>query len=188
MTGTYARALAASRSFLLEEDVDCIQGLVRVLDSRSPLYVVDLGAGSGTTALAVLDERPDARIVTVDIDPTALHWAGRAVHNAYPEAVWRMAEASAEDVAAIRFPHDDPVHLLLHDASHERDQVERDLRAWCAFLPANTPIWVHDYSSPPAAWGQPASPGVAEAVDLLVAEGLLAPRGVAGLGWFGVRA
>lgn len=37
--------------------------------------LVDIGTGAGAMALAVADERPDARVVATDVAPEALEWA-----------------------------------------------------------------------------------------------------------------
>lgn len=179
MIGTAAKELAASRMFLMAEDVEAIQQLVQAL--APDVKVVDLGAGSGTTALAVLDVNQHAAIITVDIDQGAIHWAERNIEAYYPGAHWTWmvldAAASATFIG--------PVDLVLHDASHEEEHVEADLRAWAAVCAPGTPLWVHDYAAPPVSWGQPDSPGVARAIAALIRDGLIEHVGTAGLGWYG---
>lgn len=186
MTRTFARDLAASRMFLMEDDVLQIQRLVRMLSETLPPNVVDLGAGSGTTSLSVLDEREDALITTFDISPANIEWARLAVLNAYPGCDW---SGIVSDAALAARQYTRLVDLLLHDASHEREHVEADLRAWLPLVRTGGLIWVHDYGDPPEAWGQPSSPGVKEAVDLLVAEGEIVPldQRTVGMGWVGVK-
>lgn len=192
MTRDNAARLAASRMFLHADDVALIQQIVRDLRLGLPsahrLTVVDLGAGSGTTALSVLDEDESAEIITVDIDPEAVEWARKAVRNCYPEAQWSGVTADAADAALLHATFfGTTIDLLLHDAGHGRDDVDRDLRAWLPIMEPGARLWVHDYGDPPAAWGQPSSPGVREAVDQLVAEGRIAEYATAGLGWYGAR-
>lgn len=189
MTRTFARALAASRMYLMEEDVEQIQELVRLLPRTGDgLHVADLGAGSGTTALAVLDEDETAHIYTYDISAENIEWARRAIENAYPAALTNWYPRAMDAAAGGGEPW--AIDLLLHDASHERANVEADLRAWVPRLSAHALIWLHDYYDPPAAWGQPSSPGVKQAVDALVAEGLIIPADVGrrGMGWVGLPA
>lgn len=177
----HAKRLAASRRFLLEEDVEVIQQAVAMLADRNPLLVADLGAGSGTTALSVFDVREDAQVVTVDIDADALHWAEAAVRNAYPDALWWGYQRSADNpVTSVR-----PFDLLLHDAGHTREDVDGDLRAWLPHLAPGALIWVHDYLPPPVDWGQPDSPGVRQAIRALEIGGLIEGISVGGLGWLG---
>lgn len=42
---------------------------------RSGGIVVDVGTGSGAIALAIADERPDAKVWATDVSPSALEWA-----------------------------------------------------------------------------------------------------------------
>lgn len=187
MTRDHALRLAASRMYLMREDVELIQQCVielMALRNGNPLTVVDLGAGSGTTALAVLDVADDVEIATIDINEQNLAWAELAVRNAYPHARWASVHLDAAE-AASRWTLDGWVDLLLHDASHEQDAVERDIRAWLPLLAPDALVWVHDYAPPPQSWGQPDSPGVALAIGALCNAGLLRRVRVGGLGWVG---
>lgn len=187
MTRDNAKKLAASRMFLLAEDVDLIQQLVRE-QPAGILCVIDLGAGSGTTALAVLDERADTQITTIDISAENVAWAEKAVRNCYPHADWLGVVGDASEITPTR-DNMDLIDLLLHDASHEREHVEADIRSWLPYLRPDTGrIWVHDVVAPPAAWNNPGYPGVAEAIVSLIGEGLIKPLGYGGLGWYGMRA
>lgn len=196
MTRDNALKLAASRMYLTEGDVLTIQALVRemlgrryVMDEHHPhrLHVANLGAGAGTTALAVLDECEQVGLFTYDISQANLDWTKQAIDNCYPDFDgWYPRLMDAAEGGVQGEPH--AIDLLLHDASHERDAVEADLRAWLPRLRDDAFIWVHDYRDPPAAWGQPGSPGVAEAVAQLVREGLIRETASAndhGIGWVG---
>jgi predicted O-methyltransferase YrrM len=61
-----------------------------------------------------------------------------------------------------------PVGLLFVDADHSKEGARRDIEAWAPHLVPGATIAVDDYHHPD--W-----PGVAEAVDELVAEGFLEP-------------
>jgi len=174
----HARDLAATRNYLTLDDVDAIQGLVA---GEGPFMVVDLGAGSGTTALAVLDVRDDAQITTVDIDIANIHWAEKAVRAYYPNAAWDSLHMTAE-AAASRFVGK-PVSLVLHDAGHEFEDVYGDLVTWHAVVPSGTPLWVHDYTKAP--WQEESYPGVRKALKDLIKRGLIVQAGTPGLGWTG---
>jgi len=176
----HALRLAASRMYLMAEDVHAIQSLV---PTSGPCRVVDLGAGSGTTALAVLDVREAAKIVTVDIDQQNLDWAEKNIRAYYPDADWRGLLSDAAAAAEKGERHG--IDLVLHDASHEREHVYADISAWAKVVAPGTPLWVHDYASPPESWGQIASPGVSLAIADLIAEGVVEEVRTAGLGWIG---
>lgn len=179
----YAYGLAASRGFLCAEDVDLIRKTIADLGPEP--RVADLGAGSGTTALAIFDERRDARVWTVDISREAIEWAGRALQNAGYIDRWRGVVGNArrywlpEDAGA------EPLDAVLHDAGHEYGDVLMDLREWLPHVAPGGAVWVHDYG-PTGDAPIPANlyPGVARAIDVLVSEKLVE---VVEYGGWGVR-
>lgn len=195
-----AHRLAATRRFLLAEDVDLIQSVV---PREGTPTVVDLGSGSGTTALAVLDVNPDAIIVSIDSDVANRDWAEANVDAHYPDAnvTWMVGKASDPwadlggwDIARETMdlfgtgPHAN-VDLLLHDAGHSYEDVHGDLSAWLPLLKPGTPVWIHDASPPPPDWGsKDESAGVTRAIMVLIGQGLLKGGTRAGLGWLGERA
>lgn len=178
MDVTPAHKLAASRMFLTQEDVDDIIGLVEKIHEEPVVW--DLGAGSGTTTLAVFQTNPKATVYTVDIDAENLEWARKNV-EAYnlDTSTWHGLHMTALAAAGQRVGCD----LLLHDASHDGDIVEQDLRAWIPALAKGTMIWVHDYKEMPGA--AESYPGVKAACDRLVKEGLLKRHKSTGIGFIG---
>ena len=167
-----AHALAASRHFLEAEDVDLIRELVRRIRRRHA-FVVDLGAGSGTTALACFAERSQhITVLTVDISADALAWAGKAVENIGRLADWTSLQGDAVHVGLeTQFTAD----LLLLDTSHEFEATLRELTAWLPHLRGRRQVWCHDY----------VGSRVKDAVDQLLAADVLKTYKVQGLGWSG---
>lgn len=173
-----AHALAVTRRFLDYEDVDLIREMVAMLPVDRDVQVVDLGAGSGTTALAVLAERRERiAVVTVDHSGEALRWAGLAVKNAYGLEQWHGVEADSVDEAGAFA--DESVDLLLLDTSHEYEPTVTELNAWLPKVRPGSPVWLHDYRGE--------YPGVPRAVEEFVAAGRLRLHAVRGLGWGGFR-
>lgn len=136
----HAHALARSRRFLTVEDVDLLVKLSRMLPGPHPL-VYNLGAGSGTTALAVLEACPAAFVESVDISQDNLNWTREAVTNAgfhdrHSHLLHDTREGPWQPVP--------PVDMLLIDTSHEEEATRTELRLW---LPAVRPggfVWLHD--------------------------------------------
>lgn len=185
-----AHALAASRRMLVAEDVDLIQELVGLLPPRSgglTHLAIDLGAGSGTTALSVFAASPAIQVTTIDRDEEAMGWAELAVMNAGFRWRWTRIIDSAANVADTFY--DLVVDLLLHDAGHGYDDVKSDLLAWLPLLSSDGFVWVHDYGDPKK-FGLPSERehGVKKAVDELVRDGVLKPYKIHGLGWAGRKA
>lgn len=135
---TLAHAMAASRNFLREDEVDAIAELVRSLPERH-VYVVDIGAGAGTTALTVLETRSqNITVFTVDTNHENLDWARMALSNAGLLDRWVPVYCPS----ARRFL--DRVDLLLVDGDHSYAGVQADLKAWLPAVPWKSPVWLDD--------------------------------------------
>lgn len=145
-----AHGMAASRAFLYADDVDAIIELVHSLPER-PVVVVDIGAGAGTTALAVLETRNvNITVFTLDIDHENLNWARLALYNAGLLDNWVPVYAPSRT----RFL--DRIDLLLVDGDHSFEGVAKDLDVWLPAVPHKAPVWLDDHYDE--------YPGVAEAV------------------------
>lgn len=168
-----AHDLAAVRGMLREEDVDAIQDICRSLPNVP--VVADVGAGVGTTALAVWAIRPEAQIISVDHDAARLDEVRRL--SGIP-ASWTAIESDSSEAAAI-FPAE-TFDLLLLDTSHEYEDTMAELRAWLPHLRERAWVWCHDYLGE--------YPGCPRAIDEIVDEGLMSAYKTQGLGWLGRKA
>lgn len=183
---TPAHALARSRLMLTESDVDLIQYAVQELDDIRDLNVYDLGAGSGTSAAAVLSQRPDnLHGTTLDIDQENLDWSRKFVTGTWKSSFVAQDHFPVEKTTMVSF--DPPlentqwrwilsrsvpswkvrnrsIHLLLIDTSHEYDQTLEELTWWQPRMTERHFVWLDDYTT---------YPGVRQAVNEWVAEGAL---------------
>lgn len=176
---TPAHQLAASRLFLTKEDVDDIIMLMGLLLDVDPV-VVDLGAGSGTTALAVLQTNPSAFVTSIDNLQANLHWAEAnlmafGIDTVNYKSILGDASKVPEEI--------EMVHLLLHDADHSEKAVKKDLHAWLMGpgLYHGALLWVHDYLPMPGA--EETYPGVKKVCDDLVERGFLEQIPTTGIGF-----
>lgn len=136
-----AHQMAATRNFLTRADVDALHQIASSLPLQA--NVVDLGAGSGTTALAIFHVRPKAHIFTVDHSETAMNWTQKAIENMHYVEQWSRTVADswqAFDLAG-------GIDLLMIDAGHDYEDVKRDFEAWAPQLVVGRPVWFHDYAS-----------------------------------------
>ena len=179
----HAHSLALSRGFLCLEDVDLIGEGVALLPPDRPVSVVDLGAGSGTTALSVFAARSRSiTVTTFDIDPVALDSTEECMSNAGYRLLWQRVQSESWNTADnhLRFAAAEGLSffdMLLIDASHHEEDVRRDLEAWLPLLRPGAPVWAHDYT-----WDYP---GVIKAIDEAEAAGQLEFIKTAGWGWLG---
>lgn len=167
---TPAHDLARSRLFLMVEDVDLIIGLVKTLPSRP--VIADIGAGSGTTALAVLASNAKAHIYTIDISQENIDWAEKAI-DAYYTPYW--FGICRDSVEAAELFNQDEFDMIMLDTSHEYEVTRKEILAWLPRLKDNGVFWLHDYIGS----------DVKQAVDEAVESGLLELIEQHGLGWAG---
>lgn len=179
-----AYRLAASRGLLIEGDVDLIREAVRMLPTDREVLVIDLGAGSGTSALSVFCERDtNIQVVTVDQSEEALTSSGIAIRTSgYGDHWTPILSPSAEAVPLLpAFAQNRPIDLLLVDADHSKEGLEADLAAWLPLVPKGSPVWCHDYMPTDGGWW----PAVALVVDGSVKLGTFERIKAQGWGWLG---
>ena len=187
-----AHGLALSRGLLVTEDVDLIREAVAMLPQDRPVLVVDLGAGSGTSALSVFAERSHGiAVVTVDKSEVALASSGDAIRGSGFGELWSFIRSDSWDGPDL-LPAQHrgvPIDLLLVDAGHAEHEVRRDVAAWLPLVRPGAPVWFHDYvgSWNLAGVAPEDLPQVKPVVDELVAAGVLEPVKEAGWGWLGVK-
>jgi predicted O-methyltransferase YrrM len=132
--------------------------------ARGRRRAVELGTATGWTSGALLLADPARRLTSYD--PVV-----REHREAYLRLLPRSARERLELVPAPGHEaRGDGVELLFVDSSHDREATVAELRAWRPRLAPGALVVLHDY-------GNPAYPGVAEAV----AELELAGRENAGL-------
>ncbi len=178
-----AHALAASRRMLVRQDVDLIQETLRGMTQSTRIKnftVVDIGAGSGTTALSALEAGPPVTVYSYDDDPSAINWAEQAVKNIGQLRHW-VKLLSWEDLEAAL--GNKKIRFAMMDHEHTEDAVAEAL-SWCRRRMAKDGrLWVHDYGDPrDFGLASEPTPGVAQAVDMAVAEGLFELVAEDGLG------
>ncbi len=142
--------------------------------------IVELGVFQGRTALQMAwGARQGQGAHVTAIDPWALE--GNVYDPPFTEdasrrwaAHWVQSLGYSRDITLINdFSHNvarswtgQPVGLLYVDGDHTKEGARRDIEAWAEHLAPGARIAVDDY-------GHPDWPGVGEALDELVAEGVL---------------
>lgn len=160
-----AYALADSRQMCCAEDLTLLVEVIRGL-ARRP-WIVQLGAGSGTMALAILSARRDVTLWSFDNDQQALNWEEQAIINA--EALPPRDEAGPvyipirQDsvIAGRSWNGATQIELLVIDADHSYHGVMGDMGAWGRHAEL---IFLHDYDGTDAPQQYP---GVREAADYI---------------------
>ncbi len=157
-----AYALAASRQMCCAEDLTLLVDVVRDLEDHP--RVVQLGAGSGTMALAILGARDDVALWSIDSDQQALNWELQALENAEVDLQRRDSpryiQINDDSVLAGRRWHGvTQIDLLIIDADHSYESIMGDIGAWSTHSDL---VFLHDYDGLTA---PEQYPGVREAAD-----------------------
>lgn len=174
--------------YLFRAELPALKQLVRSLPPN-PL-VVNIGAGSGTSGLAILESRPDVTLVTVDIEnensPLGSldsergvmeragydHLRGTRWFQIHGDSKqvgrhWDLAQFAIANFGLVVVNY---VAMVFVDGGHQYDECRGDIEAWWPHLAPGGVMAVHDYNKeqiPPTADGPhwKAWPGVNRAVD-----------------------
>jgi len=171
-----AHDLAAEKTLLEQEDVDLIIEMCQALPDGAT--VVELGAGVGTTAVAVFCGCPDKRLyfTSVDYDNTSLAHTCEEVTALGRFAEWESVLQGTAPAA--RFFTETSIDFLLLDASHSYEGFEEELRLWLPKIKAGGLVWIHDYIG---------RVGVRQSVDEAVLQRRISSTQQRGLSWAGTK-
>ena len=165
-----AQKLSEAFGYLKMEELILLMRLVKSLPDN-PL-VVNIGAGVGTSTMAILEARDDSFVVSVDLYTGVRPEGG--LGNEYLQVkeaglLDRRAEICSDSVIAGKDWFDNKnepwwrrkVDMIFHDAMHDEVGVTAEIEAWLPRVRAKGIIAVHDYTSD--YWG-----GVVKVVDDLL--------------------
>jgi len=162
-----SKELSASHNYQYL-DLECIEGL-RNLARELPddPIVINLGAGFGTSALALLESRDDLRLVTVDCQEEPTEIGSLKDERDSVKAAEFLGDSRYEQMqgysAEIGKSWDRGlVDMVFVDASHSYEACKEDALAWLPRIKENGIIAFHDYWD---RWNY----GVIEAVDEVMA-------------------
>ena len=131
-------------------DVDTLKQLARMLPENP--VIVNIGACFGTSALAMAEERPDAAIFSIDVQPCPLepkHFKEAGLSP--PIRVLGRSQEVGKHWAQ-------NVDMVFVDGAHGYQSVRDDIREWRKALHPGGILALHDY-------GKPVCPQVKPAVD-----------------------
>lgn len=137
-------------------DVDTLHRLVEMLPPDP--VVVNIGASFGTSTLAMLEARPDAFILSVDVRLCPDEQKHLEMAGADRSRVVRLL-CRSQDLGK-HWPAHFKVDMVFVDGAHDYNGVVADGTLWQRAIKPGGIIAFHDY-------GTPSLPSVARAVDHL---------------------
>jgi predicted O-methyltransferase YrrM len=124
-------------------DVQLLKSIVRSLPDNP--ICVNIGVGLGTSALAMLEARPDSRIIGIDIDDCPE--AHKAIDDAgyYDEDRYRFYKFESQELG--RMWKLNLVDFVFVDGGHKYDECYNDAVIWWKILKPKGFMAFHDYES-----------------------------------------
>lgn len=134
--------------YFFSGELELLKRTIQSVD-RSPCVVINIGAGAGTSGLAILESRPDVILHTVDIQdadsPFGCLYAERQVcHEAGYKLGenWYQCHVDSKELAEV-WPG--PVDVVFVDGGHEYEECAGDILGWLPHILPGGYIAVHDY-------------------------------------------
>jgi len=160
-----AESLATSFGYMTVEEVRMLKYAVGLIEPGTTTKIVNVGAGAGTSSLAIREASLWALLYSIDISPGGPLGGFDGETNAFKQAFLhpthhpiQMLGDSGEIAANWQ---SGPVDMVFIDDGHHYDDISRDIKSWWPILKTGGIIAFHDYGA--AVW-----PDVAMAVDELV--------------------
>ncbi len=151
--------LSGAFGFLRLDEVEALMDVAKLIPEDGTM--INIGAGAGTSSLAVAESRPDVNIITVDISEGGPFGGFENELNAFKNAKMEklLPEQLLGDSKKIGHEWDrDKVDFVFVDGDHSEDGVRGDIEAWVQHIKDGGIIIFHDYS--PKTW-----PKVMKVVD-----------------------
>ena len=150
---TTAREVQQAFHYLYPDEVPALEVLANMLPSQPT--IVNIGAGAGTSGLLFLQSRPDATLITVDVQDESspfgcLEGERDVVNRAGLGHLWgeRWYQIHADSkligrtYAGSDMPQPDMVFI---DGDHSYEGCKGDIEAWVPVIKPGGILAVHDY-------------------------------------------
>lgn len=143
-----SEAVRRAFCYFFTNELTLLKSIINGVES-SPCVVVNIGAGAGTSGLAILESRPDVRLHTVDVQAAdspfgCLHAeleVCKAAGYTYGER-WFQYHWDSKALAA---QWTEPVDVCFIDGDHEYEGCAGDILGWLPHIQPGGFMVVHDY-------------------------------------------
>lgn len=146
MTTSYK--VAEKTGLLGRVEIDLLKHYISEVHVTSPVVVI-IGAGSGTSSLAILEARPSATIFSIDtIFPTGGRYEPGEKANLQAAGLWetgRVIQIIGESqIVGLHWPIQ--YDFIFIDGDHRYEAVKRDIEVWYRHCNFDGYMFFHDYA------------------------------------------
>ena len=134
---------------MTHKEVEALKSLVsKEMTAWTDPIIANIGAERGTSTLAMLEERPDATIFSIDVNPCEGEFVNASKAGLDIKRIIRLLGPSQRIGQGWPFW----VHFVWVDGDHSYEGVKGDIEAWLPKLMPKAIIAFHDYfeGEPPA--------------------------------------
>ena len=145
---TTSYTLSEWLNYLSKEEIDALKELARSLPTNNPI-AVNIGAGAGTSGLALLESREDLYLVTIDKDEGNTHTGsieGEVNALTGSNINWKARTQHIVGLSAEIGRHWNMwVSMVFVDGDHSYEGCKADIEAWLPHIRTGGIIAFHDY-------------------------------------------
>lgn len=134
--------LAVYHNYLTIMEVRTLRSWAQKLGATANL-AINIGAGAGTSALALLEGNPKLRVISIDINLRQLELERKAVREA--GFIHGRHAQILEDSVVEGQMWSSAVDLVFVDGDHTYNQVKADIQAWLPHIREGGILCGHDY-------------------------------------------
>ncbi len=148
-----AHEMSARVGYQTKREVDFIHKLVEGMEGMAPkgmpLMAVNIGAGSGTSSLAVLETRKDITLFGIDVDIDNLLAEENVLAEAGVIDRYIGIHGRSGNVGAL-WPRNWMIDWLFVDGDHSGPGVRADIQGWLPHVWDHGVVLFHDYAGWPS--------------------------------------
>jgi precorrin-6B methylase 2 len=159
--GYVLEQIATYHNYLTIMEAWVLRDWVRKLPASDPT-LINIGAGAGTSAIAMLSADPFAQVISIDVNPKQLALERQNLELA-GIPLFRCEQLLQDSAEVGRTWDRGLVDLVFIDGDHTYSQVQKDIRLWLPHIKPGGILCGHDY-------GFENWPGVKQAFDEEMAE------------------
>jgi len=143
-----AAELAKAFGYLTLGEVGAIKLIASGFSDAYPEFV-NIGAGSGTSSLAMAEANPTARIITIDISDGGPLGGLENERNAFKNAnrPHPIQICNTSHAAAKVWPETQKIDFLFIDDGHQEPEIRGDIEGWLPHMREGGVVAFHDYGA-----------------------------------------